>query len=98
MADPIRSLPTDKSNPNHEELTIVNTLFQEHSEGISKIANEMKDAIVAGILFMIFSLPQIDNLLRSVLSFTQNSPIILTVVKGLLFTLVFYFVMNFALS
>ena len=98
MADPIRSLPTDKSNPNHEELTIVNTLFHEHSEGISKIANEMKDAIVAGILFMIFSLPQIDNLLRSVLSFTQNSPIILTVVKGLLFTLVFYFVMNFALS
>lgn len=98
MADPIRSLPTDKSNPNHEELTIVNTLFQEHSEGISKIANEMKDAIVAGILFMIFSLPQIDNLLRSMLSFTQNSPIILTVVKGLLFTLVFYFVMNFALS
>ena len=98
MADPIRSLPTDKSNPNHEELTIVNTLFQEHSEGISKVANEMKDAIVAGILFMIFSLPQIDNLLRSVLSFTQNSPIILTVVKGLLFTLVFYFVMNFALS
>jgi hypothetical protein len=98
MADPIVQLPTDNTKPNQDELTIVNSLFKKHSNTIETVANEMKDSIIAGILFIVLSLPQVDELIKSLLAFTNNSPIILTIVKALIFIVLFYFIKNYALS
>lgn len=98
MADPIVQLPTDNTQPNQEELTIVNSLFKKHSNTIETVANELKDSIIAGILFIVLSLPQVDELIKSLLTFTNNSPIILTIVKALIFIVLFYFIKNYALS
>ena len=98
MADPIVQLPTDNTQPNQEELTIVNSLFKKHSNTIETVANEMKDSIIAGILFIVLSLPQVDELIKSLLTFTNSSPIILTIVKALIFIVLFYFIKNYALS
>lgn len=98
MADPIVQLPTDNTQPNQDELTIVNSLFKKHSNTIETVANEMKDSIIAGILFIVLSLPQVDELIKSLLTFTNNSPIILTIVKALIFIVLFYFIKNYALS
>ena len=98
MADPIIQLPTDNIQPNQEELTIVNSLFKKHSNIIETVANEMKDSIIAGILFIVLSLPQVDEFIKSLLTFTNNSPIILTIVKALIFIVLFYFIKNYALS
>ena len=97
MADPIVQLPTDNSLPNKEELTIVNTLFK-NSNTVETIVNEMKDSIIAGILFIILSLPQVDEFIKSLLAFTNNSQILLTLVKALIFIILFYFIKNYALS
>jgi hypothetical protein len=98
MADPIVQLPTDNTQPNQDELTIVNSLFKKHSNTIETVANEMKDSIITGILFIVLSLPQVDELIKSLLTFTNNSPIILTIVKALIFIVLFYFIKNYALS
>jgi len=98
MADPIIQLPTDNSLPNKEELTIVNTIFKKHSNTISTVVNEMKDSIIAGIIFIILSLPQVDEFIKSLVTFTNNSPILLTLVKALIFIILFYFIKNYALS
>jgi hypothetical protein len=98
MADPIAQLPTDNSKPNHDELTVVNTLFKNHKNTIETVANEMKDSVIAGILFIILSLPQVDDFIKSLLTFTNNSPILLTLIKALIFVLLFYLIKNYALS
>ena len=98
MADPIVQLPTDNISPNHDELTIVNTLFKKHSNTIETVANEMKDSIIAGILFIILSLPQVDEFIKSLLTFTNNSAILLTIVKAFIFVILFYLIKNYALS
>jgi hypothetical protein len=46
----------------------------------------------------VLSLPQVDEFIKSLLTFTNNSPIILTIVKALIFIVLFYFIKNYALS
>jgi len=98
MADPIVQLPTDNVEPNQAELEIVNTLFKKHGNTIDTIVDEMKDCIIAGILFLILSLPQVDTMIASFVPSVGESKIILTVIKAIVFIILFYFIKNYTLS
>ena len=96
MADLVHQLPVDSSIPNNEEINIINSLFQQNSKGITSIISEMKSAIIAGILFILFSFPQIDNMFNSIFNVTKTSPILLVCIKAFLFTILLYFILNFS--
>lgn len=93
-ADIIEQLPTDQSVPSRNEIHVVNTLFKENKGNIHKIFNELKSSVLIGLLFMIFSLPQIDVLIKKCIVIADKSPYILIGIKAFIFVVVFYFLNN----
>jgi len=100
MGDNINNLPINNQPPSNHELKIVKELFEdpEHQETINTSVNELKDYILAGILFLIFSLKALDNLLKNNVAMFENSDIILVLFKAMLFIIIFYVVRNFVLA
>ena len=70
------------------------TLFKENKGNIHKIFNELKSSVLIGLLFMIFSLPQIDVLIKKCIVIADKSPYILIGIKAFIFVVVFYFLNN----
>ena len=54
--DSIGSLPTDQSVPNHNEIRLIDTLFKQNQSTINRILSGLKDVLIIGILFIVFSL------------------------------------------
>jgi hypothetical protein len=97
-ADVLSNLPSDKTQPSHNELHIVDTLFKQHGNGINAMVNESKDAVLVGLLFVIFSLPIVDGLVKRFVTPAQNSPYILVGVKALMVMVAYWLVKHFYLS
>lgn len=97
-ADPISQLPADQTQPSHNELMIVNSLFKDHGNSINIIFKEMQDAILVGILFITLSLPQIDDMIKRILPMTQNSIYILLLVKAIIVMALFWLIKHLYLS
>ena len=99
LGDDINTLPVDKNPPSVNEIHLVNSLFNEQDKGIlNTILIEGKDAILVGILFILFSLPQVDELLFKILPSSQNSIYILLGIKAILITIVWWVIKYFYLS
>ncbi len=95
-ADIIDDLPTDHTVPSHSEINIVNNLFKENKSGMYRILHELKTAILIGVLFIIFSIPHVDDLIKRIIpSSYAGSIYILLLVKAILLVIVFYFINNF---
>lgn len=97
-ADPISQLPADQTQPSHNELMIVNSLFKDHGNAMNAIFKEMQGAILVGILFIALSLPQIDDMIKRMLPMTQNSIYILLLVKAIVIMSLFWLIKHFYLS
>lgn len=97
-ADIISQLPADNTNPTHNELKIVDTLFKHHGGEMNSIFNEAKDTILIGIIFIALSLPTIDNIIRKLLPVTEKSEYFLIFAKSIVFMLLYWVVKHFYLS
>ncbi len=96
--DPIAQLPVDQDPPNNNEIEIVNALFKKNRGVFETIVEDSKDALFAGILVILFSLPQIDVLVNKIVPATAKSPYITVLVKGLIAAAMFWLVKYFYLS
>jgi hypothetical protein len=96
--DPISHLPVDQSQPTSNELQIVNTLFTTHKNTVNTIVQEVKDSMLIGVLFVVFSLPMIDNLIKRILPLSEKSPYILVVTKALAVMALYWLINHFYLS
>lgn len=97
--DDIISLPTDDDlAPTPVELEIVNTLFKENKSHFFSLFNEIKEPLLVGLLYIIFNLEYITNIVHSLLPFTRSSIIFTVITKGIIFMLVFWIIkhLNFA--
>lgn len=96
-SDDIESLPLDKYyNPSKAETEIVDMLFGKNKS--DAVVNEIKDLVVIGILFLVFSLKNVDDLILKFIPVTQKSVYYLLGVKTIAFTVCFWIVKNFYLS
>lgn len=93
-SDNIYDLPTNRNQPSHNELKIVDSIFKKHSNTLNNITKEFKDGIIFGILFFLFSLPQFDELLKKYISVTQKSLYILLLIKALFFIVIIWIIKN----
>ena len=59
-----------------------------------KIFMNTKDVFLLGILFIIFSLPQVDSLIRRFVPVADKSSIIMVLIKTCLFMIVYYVIKN----
>ena len=96
--DPIAKLPVDQSQPTSNELQIVNTLFTKHRSTMDSIVAEAKDSLIIGLLFVIFSLPMVDGLIKRVLPMTEKSPYILLAIKAIAVMALYWLIKHFYLS
>lgn len=97
-SDNINDLPVDSTQPTHNELQIVNNLFKEKDGKYMKLFKEMKSIIIIGVLFIIFSLPQVDGLVKTFVPSSENSPYILVLSKTIVFVGIYYFLNYFYLA
>jgi len=99
MGDDINMLPVDKNPPSVNEIHLVNSLFTEQNKNIIKtILVEGKDAFLVGILFVLLSLPQVDELLFKLIPSTKNSIYILLGIKAIFIALLWWVIKYFYLS
>ena len=95
--DLIENLPTDDSKIDIDELYLVNTLFSNEKETISMIES-LQDSIVVAFLFILLSLPILDNFIKQHVPVMAKSQILLTLLKVSLMSVLFFVIQNFALS
>lgn len=98
VGDMINQLPADTSVPSHNEIRIVDQLFQQKKSMFDKILHNTKDIVILGGLFVIFSLPFVDNLIQKFITITSTSPYILVGVKALLFVFSYFIIKNLYLA
>lgn len=98
QGDSIDVLPTDRNLISPEEAQIVENVFQVQQSAMERIASNSKDVIIVGFLYVVFSLPQLDELIRKFIPQVEQSPYILTAIKALMFMIAFFILNNWYLS
>ncbi len=93
--DDIKTLPTDPSEPLLHEKEIINTIFGTVKESRS-LQQEIKKLVIITVLFIVFSLPQVNTFLERFLF--KERPYVNLAIKGLLFAIAFWLVENYALA
>ena len=98
--DPIDNLPKDTNNPlSQQELKIIDTLFQpENKPKFNGLFRELKSMIVIIILYIIFSLPLVDAILKKILPITGTSVYVRILIKSLLFAIIWWLFAQFYLK
>ena len=95
--DLIENLPYDSNMPSHDEIIMVDNIFKQKKTTIDKILSSSKDMIVLAALFILLSVPFVDNLVTKLIPSTQTSKYVLVAVKALLFVVLYFFIYNFYL-
>uniref|UniRef100_A0A6C0LV51 Uncharacterized protein n=1 Tax=viral metagenome TaxID=1070528 RepID=A0A6C0LV51_9ZZZZ len=96
--DPIQNLQIDNSQATQNEIHIVDTLFTKNAGIMDKLAVEATDCIIIGVIFIVFSLPQTNNLIKKILPVSANSPYILIGIKTLAVMISYWLIKHFYLS
>ena len=96
--DSIDSLPVDQTILSHNEEQIANMIFKQQKSNFDKLLSGSKDVFMLGILFMIFSLKQVDGVIHKFIPCTRNSEYIFLLVKTILFTVIFFLIKNLYLA
>ena len=94
--DNIEDLPTDEKNPDVNELYLVNTLFTNNNDS-ALLFNGLKDTVLSGFLFLLLTMPFINNLIKNVFKFTKNSFILFILLKSIIFMILYFIIVNFSL-
>lgn len=93
LSDPIESLPVDSNPPSHDEIQLIDTIFEKHQTTFERILKSAKDVLLIGSLFILFSIPQIDGYIRKFIR-AAESPYLLIVIKAVMFMVIYYAIKN----
>ena len=96
--DYISHLPVDTNPPSDREQVIVDTLFTQHKSTMNSLYNESKDSIVVGILFILFSLPQVNDIIYKIVPSAQTSLYVTVAIKALSMMILYWVIRHFYLS
>ena len=93
--DYINDLPLDaKKKQSDLELELIKTLFNKHQQQtmVSVILKECYEPIFVGILFLLFSIPYTDNIIKSIVPASENLFIVFIVLKLLLIMIAYWMI------
>ena len=68
LSDMLHELPADQTMPSHNEIRIVDSLFQQKKGVFDKILENTKDILILGILFSVLSIPQVDTIIKKLIT------------------------------
>lgn len=92
--DNIAQLPVDSNdNPSPSELHLVQSLFKKNESTISKLFSGLKDIFLLFILFVIFSIPQLNSIIGKIFP-SIETPVMGIIIRGVLFSLAYLIIKN----
>jgi hypothetical protein len=94
MTDNLINLPTDNEPLGKNEHFLMNAMANTNKSTFHQVISEFKEPLVIGILFFIFSLPQISQIFLEFIPYTQKSELSLHVVKSIAFICVIFIFKN----
>jgi hypothetical protein len=101
MGDELQKLPTTRGGVSHDDpshIQILSNMFgTEKAVEIEKVCTTNKDIIIAGILFLIVSLPPVSSVIVKIYKNAEN-PWIMALVKSIIFMVVFFLMVNSKLA
>ncbi len=92
--DMIDSLPNDNTVLTHSETQIMEHLFKNHHTGIQEMMKNLQDLILMALIFMIISLPQVDDQIKRFVPTAANSVYILIMIKAVAFVGIYFILKN----
>lgn len=95
--DLIQSLPSLDTNPSPDELKIANTIFKTKCVA-TNMKTDLKELFLIGVLFIVFSSQQMDNLILRFAPSVKNFPYSVIVIKLVVLLLLFWIIKNYGLS
>ena len=94
--DYIANLQYDENDPDIETMYMIKSIFNVNE--MPTTAYVLKDVIIAGILFAIFSIPVIDEFINKILKLTTPSVIPCIAIKVIVFMTIIFFSQNYSLA
>lgn len=94
MSDSIDILPVDELPVKDQDQKILDILLKKTNGTGQKLVHGIKIPIVAGIVFMLLSMPQLSEFIQSVVPYTKSSSVGLLIVKSVVFTFVLFIYVN----
>jgi hypothetical protein len=88
--DLIDVLPKDENALSVDEQKIADTLFKKQQTTLARVLNKTSDVILAGFLFALFLIPQVDSLIIHIFPSAGTSVYFLGTFKTILFMLLFF--------
>jgi len=96
--DAISSLPTDNGQPTNSELQAVNSIFKNSKKGMSSMYADLKEVLLVGFLFVIFSLPVTESLVTKCVPYAGESEYAMIGIKVCAVMALFWVVTHFYLA
>jgi len=99
VSDNLKSLPTNKNKISDTDINLSNSLFGPHNRELKDtLVEESRDILVLGLLFIIFSLNQVDDIIKKFVPITSNSQYFLILGKAILVMILYWLIKHFYLS
>lgn len=85
------TLPVEDIKLTSDEKSFIDTVITSTNNGkLNSIVSSMRHVLLAGVLFIIISLPQIISLLHKTIPFSSSSLIIELIVRAIIFMALFW--------
>lgn len=101
MGDELHKLPTTRGGGLHDDpshIQLLSNMFgTEKATEIEKVCTTNKDVIIAGILFLVISLPPVSSVIAKLYKNSEN-PWIMALVKSIIFVVTFFLLVNAKLA
>lgn len=94
--DYIDELPVDNSRQSEVEIELLKTLFKKNESFITFALKEVYEPFLVGLLFLLFTIPYTENIIKSLFPMTENLSILFIVFK-LLLIMIIYWIMKYTL-
>ena len=97
MADSLSKLPIDSTIPHHNDIRMVNELFQKHGTAMDSVVTEFRTPIIYTALFILLSLPAANNTINYLVPSMSTDPenLILIFAKAFVFIILIYGVQHY---
>tara|TARA_A100000164_G_C21663335_1_gene656024 strand:- start:475 stop:774 length:300 start_codon:yes stop_codon:yes gene_type:complete len=95
MGDSIKTLPTDQTQISYDHQSIIDNLFQENKNDMSKLFFGLKDTLLVGGLYLLFSIQPVNATLENI---TKRTGVYLLLIKTLIVMVCYFIIQNIFLA
>ena len=98
MSDYIESLPTDEIPLSEPESVLLYNILKSDDSPFKRILSELRDPLIIGCLFIIMNLPQITDIIASIVPYSKTSTSAMLGIKCFIIIIIWFIYKNYNLT